>query len=141
MLSIISEDGSTFEPDASQLYSLALMAQLQLNSTAPAAAAAGSSQAPVEIWAKGWQVRDRSEAQTKHLIELLSETELDELTALCGRCLWHSMATSVSVHGVPGSHVFVSTGDIDDQWVRDSAVQLAVYLPRMGTHPVLRQVG
>jgi hypothetical protein len=142
MLSIMPDEGRTFEPDAVQLYSLTLMAQLQLNSTAPAAtAAAGSSQVPVEIWARGPQVRDRSEPYTKRLMELLSQSELDELTALCGRCLWHSMATSVSVHGVPGSHVFVATGDIDDQWVRDSAVQLAVYLPRMGTHPVLRQVG
>jgi hypothetical protein len=57
MLSIMPEDGSNFEPDAAQLYSLALMAQLQLNSTAPAAAAAGSSQAPVEIWAKGMAVQ------------------------------------------------------------------------------------
>jgi hypothetical protein len=114
MLNIMPDDGSNFQPDAAQLYSLALMAQLQLNSTAPAAAAAGSSQAPVEIWARGPQVRDNSEAYTKRLMELLPQTELDELTALCGRCLWHSMATSVSVHGVPGSHVFVSTGDIDD---------------------------
>lgn len=138
MLTVMPHEGRSFEPDAVHLYSLTVMAQLQLNSTAPAAA--GSSAAPVEIWARGWQVRDRSETYTKRLMELLSQTELDELTALCGRCLWHSMATSVSVHGVPGSHVFVATGDIDDQWVRDSAVQLAVYLPRMGTHPMLRQV-
>lgn len=139
MLTVMPHEGRSFEPDAVHLYSLTVMAQLQLNSTTPAAA--GSSAAPVEIWARGWQVRDRSEAYTKRLMELLSQTELDELTALCGRCLWHSMAASVSVHGVPGSHVFVATGDIDDQWVRDSAVQLAVYLPRMGTHPMLRQHG
>lgn len=32
------------------------------------------------------------------------------------------------------------TGDIPDEWIRDGSVQLAVYLPRMSEHPVLRPV-
>lgn len=38
-------------------------------------------------------------------------------------------------------HVHTAAGDIPDEWIRDSSVQLGVNLPRMVQHPALRQVG
>ena len=39
-------------------------------------------------------------------------------------------------------HAWISaaTGDIDDMWLRDSSVQMAIYLPRIEQHPALRRV-
>jgi len=33
-----------------------------------------------------------------------------------------------------------ATGDIDDMWLRDSSVQMAIYLPRIEQHPALRRI-
>jgi meiotically up-regulated gene 157 (Mug157) protein len=55
--------------------------------------------------------------------------------------LYHTLNTSVRIHGAGAHHAFVATGDIPDQWIRDSSVQLGVYLPRIEAHPSLRQVG
>jgi uncharacterized protein len=71
---------------------------------------------------------------------LLTPAERDDLRALCGRTLWHSLQTAVRPRGDGSGLVFVATGDIDDMWIRDSAVQLSIYFPRMASRPALRKV-
>lgn len=67
----------------------------------------------------------------------LNRTELAELQALCGRCLYHSLYKVVIGHHF-GSRVFVATGDIAEMWLRDSSVQLGGLLPRIAAHPGFR---
>lgn len=73
------------------------------------------------------------------LSTLLTNTELRDLRALCGRALWHSLVTAVRPR-TGGNTVFVATGDIDDMWIRDSSVQLSIYFPRLAAHPALRPI-
>jgi meiotically up-regulated gene 157 (Mug157) protein len=47
----------------------------------------------------------------------------------------------VHVYGAGSEQAFVATGDIPDEWIRDSSVQLGVYLARIEAHPSFRQVG
>jgi hypothetical protein len=68
---------------------------------------------------------------------LLTEDERQQLSELCGRCLYHSLY-SVIVARELGSTVFVATGDIPDMWIRDSSVQVGILLPRMARHPGFR---
>jgi meiotically up-regulated gene 157 (Mug157) protein len=72
---------------------------------------------------------------------MLSPNETQGLRQLCGRALYHTLGSSVRVYGAGAHHAFVATGDIPDEWIRDSSVQLGVYLPRIAAHPSLRQVG
>lgn len=67
----------------------------------------------------------------------LSSRDLRELEALCARCYWHTLTTSVTVHGL-SDNVYVSTGDIDGMWLRDSSVQMGVYLPEAAHTPQLQ---
>lgn len=71
---------------------------------------------------------------------LLSAEELAQLRSLCGRCLYHSLLRSLHVESTGRGRVYMATGDIPAEWLRDSAVQAAVLLPRMRRHPVLRSI-
>jgi hypothetical protein len=115
------------------------LAELTLNVSLPPLANPETS-APVEIWARGPHNRIFSSSHAQRVRNLLNPSQLEELRGICGRCLYHSLQTAVSVHGTPPTRVYVSTGDIDDQWLRDSAVQLAIYLPRVTSHPILKPV-
>jgi hypothetical protein len=95
---------------------------------------------PLEIWARGRRWRKFDSKQTHAVLEHLTADEVSALRALCGRCLYHTLNHDLAAHGNAYEHVFVATGDIDAQWLRDSAVQLAIYLPRIAAHPIIRPV-
>lgn len=91
-----------------------------------------------EVWASGTYGHAEKSIADKVAAQL-SQSERDQLRALCGRCLFQTLTKSLEVRGI-GNSVFVATGDIPDEWIRDSSVQLAVYLPRIAQHPVLRPI-
>jgi meiotically up-regulated gene 157 (Mug157) protein len=90
--------------------------------------------------ARGRRWRSFSSQHTSAVLSHLTAAEIKALRALCGRCLYHTLNHDLAVHGNAKEHVFVATGDIDAQWLRDSAVQLAIYLPRIAAHPIIRPV-
>jgi hypothetical protein len=95
---------------------------------------------PLEIWAKGRRWRKVDSKHTAAVLKELSSEEVSALRSLCGRCLYHTLNHDLAAHGNAFEHVFVATGDIDAEWLRDSAVQLAIYLPRIAAHPIIRPV-
>lgn len=70
--------------------------------------------------------------------EALDDQSKDEVQALCGRTLYHSLTRGFVKADPLGEWTFVATGDIPDMWIRDSSVQIGAYLPKIKHHPFLR---
>jgi meiotically up-regulated gene 157 (Mug157) protein len=69
----------------------------------------------------------------------LNEAQKSKAMELCGKFLYSSLKRAVQV-GDMGEQTFVATGDIDDMWTRDSAVQIGIYVGRMAHEPWLRLI-
>ncbi|KAI7846176.1 hypothetical protein COHA_000346 [Chlorella ohadii] len=90
---------------------------------------------PMEVYARGINT---DSTVTASVAALMTDQEKKELRALCGRTLYHSYATGWVTHET-GLWTFVATGDLPLMWIRDSAVQINVLLPRIRKRPALRR--
>jgi uncharacterized protein len=94
---------------------------------------------PQEIWAGGYDILPFRTTLIEKVRQSLSPANVTELANLCGRVLYDSLTHSVTAHGLD-DWVFVSTGDIKEMWIRDSSVQMSIYLKHMHRHPAIRRL-
>jgi meiotically up-regulated gene 157 (Mug157) protein len=92
-----------------------------------------------DFWAKDYLLKELETEQEK-VDALLDEKTKTELYNLCGRTIYHTLTRGYAKSRAAGGWTFVATGDIPDMWIRDSSVQLGIYIPKVKKHPFLRGV-
>ena len=92
---------------------------------------------PPSVWSQAGGNSDKDIASM--VDSLLKPEERQKATELCGKFLYSSVVKAIRV-GDMGEQTFVSTGDIDDMWTRDSAVQISLYVSRFQEEPFLRHI-
>jgi len=65
---------------------------------------------------------------TLDLRPYLTTEEQTKIQHLCGKFFYSTLEKAVRVEGSSTPNVYVGTGDIDNMWIRDSMVQLSLYL-------------
>jgi hypothetical protein len=88
-----------------------------------------------EVWARG--PANTSSSTVKAIRAQLDQGTIQQLRQLCGRGLYRTLISYVRVQQM-GRFAIVLTGDIPAVWLRDSAVQMASYFPRIQKHPAIR---
>lgn len=92
---------------------------------------------PLEIWAR--PKSSMSDPEVVATRQLLKDEEISQLREMCGRTLYHGLENIVVSHQT-GLWTFFATGDLPLMWLRDSAFQIGVLLPRLRQRPILRRV-
>eukprot|EP00889_Picochlorum_renovo_P001183 jgi/Picre1/28213/NNA_003619.t1 len=100
----------------------------------------GNSLLPKDFWAHD-NVHDATFSQDQQKLRAaLGEETVGDMMALCGRTLYHTLSRGYAKSHSLGRWTFVATGDIPDMWIRDSSVQVGIYLSKIGHHPFLRGI-
>lgn len=73
----------------------------------------------------------------KSVRDALGADQMKELYNLCGRTLYHGIQNVVVSHS---RYTFFSTGDLPLMWIRDSAFQIGVLIPKMKKRRALRDL-
>ena len=92
-----------------------------------------------DFWAKD-HLNNALESVKDKVGKLLDNHTKVELHKLCGRTIYHTLTRGYAKSRAAGGWTFVATGDISEMWIRDSSVQLGIYLPKIKKHPFLRGV-
>jgi meiotically up-regulated gene 157 (Mug157) protein len=91
---------------------------------------------PASVWATR-ELPDLANGSTNNVSSLLTTNETEKALSLCGKFLYSTLHRAIHLKNM-GQDVFVATGDIDSMWIRDSVVQMTIYLKHVATHPWLR---
>jgi uncharacterized protein len=88
-----------------------------------------------------WATRKLANAgrEEVNITSLMTPKEMAKATSLCGKFLYSTLHRALYLKNM-GQEVFVATGDIDEMWIRDSVVQMSIYLKHVPAQPWLRFV-
>lgn len=86
-----------------------------------------------------WSRRQEPDADlVEHVRASLDASTQQKIAQLCGTFWASSLVRAVQVR--QDGKTFVATGDIDQMWTRDSAVQMGLYVSRIDQWPQLRHI-